>query len=261
MISAGLQSLAVSILQSRGYLREPTTCPQKIAAALTALQRRAGLDVTGELDRETLAELDAPRFCALPDVMEQRGGTCRWPDGNIGYFVQDALPGLSIEQTWDSFDWAMKLWAGAGNLRTFRARQAAEARIVAKVKRLDGPNGVLAQSQLPCGSIRQAMQDYDSGEAWNRTVDARLVIAHELGHALGLDHAPGKGSLMSAYYDPLIKALQTWDVNEIVRRYGAAVPQTPPTPPTPPAPAAKQLTIDYGAGIVYAPVGWRIEVR
>lgn len=263
MISAGLSNFVQSILIARGWLSERTACRQKIADALVGLQSWAGLGITGELDRETLIELDAPRFCALPDVMPLAATLCKWPDGEIGYYVQDAFPGLSLDQTWAAFDWALALWAKAAKLKVGRTSSAQIARIVARVKRLDGPNGVLAQSQLPCGQIRQALQDYDSSEGWDRTIQAKLVIAHEVGHALGLEHAPGKGSLMSPYYDPSIGSLQKWDIDEIVKRYGAAAPQPQPTPaPTPaPTPSARQILIDVESKTIVAPQGWTIETR
>lgn len=259
----GILARVAEVLESRGWLNGHTTCPRRIAEAVDRLQDWAGLERTGGLDVATLAELDAPRFCALPDVMHLNATLCKWPDGSIPYFVQDAFPGLTLDATWAAFDWALTLWAESARLVPKRAATAREARIVARVKRLDGPSGVLAQSQLPCGGISQAMQDYDSSESWDKTIMARLVIAHEVGHALGLDHAPGKGSLMSPYYDAAITKLQPWDVAEIQKRYGKPafpVPNPNPSPIPTPTPAGS-ISIDLAAKLVTAPAGWRIEVK
>lgn len=261
-LTPGLHAHVATVLHSRGWLPERTICPVKIAEAIEGLQEWAGLEQTGRIDPATLAELDAPRFCALPDLMPLNATLCKWPDGRVPYYVVHPLPGLTLEETWQAFDWALALWAASAGLVPSRAASIDQARIVARVKRLDGPSGVLAQSQLPCGGISQAQQDYDSSEGWDKQVIARLVIAHEVGHALGLDHAPGKGSLMSPYYDASIKALQAWDVAEIQRRYGKQRFPGPAPEPTPsPAPASPDVAVYVDRKTIVAPAGWKLEVK
>lgn len=244
------------VLYSRGWLQEPTTCPVKIAEAVEAFQRYWGLEPDGDLDPATVEAIDAPRFCGLPDVMEQRSGVCKWNDGNVDYFVQDAFPGLTHEETWQAFDWMAQQWSAAANLRMKRAANASAARIVGTVIRLDGPNGVLADAQLPCGGITFSRQRYDSSEAWNRTIQARLVILHESGHSLGISHIGG-GNVMAPTYNPALVTLQAGDVAEIVSRYGR------PTAPVPPVPTPDdgRLIVDTSRKVFVAPLGWRIETR
>lgn len=50
--------------------------------------------------------------------------------------------------------------------------------------------------------------------------DLRYTFAHEIGHAIGLDHPGGHGQLMSMHYQEAFRALQSGDVDGAVRIYG-----------------------------------------
>jgi hypothetical protein len=51
--------------------------------------------------------------------------------------------------------------------------------------------------------------------------DLRYTIAHEIGHAIGLDHPEPHGQLMSMDYLEIFRSLQAGDVSGAVRFYGA----------------------------------------
>jgi hypothetical protein len=51
--------------------------------------------------------------------------------------------------------------------------------------------------------------------------DLRYTIAHEIGHAIGLDHPSAAGQLMSYRYDERQIGLQTGDIQGAVTLYGA----------------------------------------
>jgi hypothetical protein len=53
------------------------------------------------------------------------------------------------------------------------------------------------------------------------TYDLRLVLAHEIGHAIGLDHPGREGQLMGFAYQNNLTDLMTGDVSGVVRLYGA----------------------------------------
>lgn len=50
--------------------------------------------------------------------------------------------------------------------------------------------------------------------------DVRYTIAHEIGHAIGLDHPEPHGQLMSMRYQERFRTLQAGDVSGAVRIYG-----------------------------------------
>jgi len=51
--------------------------------------------------------------------------------------------------------------------------------------------------------------------------DVRYTLAHEIGHAIGLDHPEPHGQLMSMRYQESFRSLQAGDVSGAVKIYGA----------------------------------------
>jgi hypothetical protein len=52
--------------------------------------------------------------------------------------------------------------------------------------------------------------------------DLRYTLAHEIGHAIGLDHPGPHGQIMSVHYQEGFRTLQAGDVSGAVRIYGPA---------------------------------------
>lgn len=51
--------------------------------------------------------------------------------------------------------------------------------------------------------------------------DLRYTLAHEIGHAIGLDHPGPHGQVMAVHYQETFRTLQPGDVSGAVRIYGA----------------------------------------
>jgi hypothetical protein len=54
-----------------------------------------------------------------------------------------------------------------------------------------------------------------------KAYDLRYTLAHEIGHAIGLDHPPGPGQIMNYRYEERFRDLQSGDVFGAVALYGA----------------------------------------
>lgn len=104
----------------------------------------------------------------------------------------------------------------------------------------DGPSGVLAHGYYPPANGGSAAGDihFDIAETWKlgfggSGFDIFQVMAHELGHALGLDHTSVSNSLMNPFYTEAYSGPQTDDIAGMVAIYGAAKTTSPvPEPQT-----------------------------
>lgn len=189
-----------------------------------------------------MADFDGVRVCGVPDHFGS-GSLCKWPDGDIRWTVVAVLPGFSEEEFTDCARRALDILAGVCGITPRFVESASQARILVGVRQIDGRMGVLAESELPCGQVRQCRQWYDTGESWvvsdnppSNKIDLLRVMLHELCHALGMPHI-SDGNLMAPTYSRDINRPQTGDVAELQRRYGR-----PKTRPSEPPPAEKPNT-------------------
>ncbi len=116
----------------------------------------------------------------------------------------------------------------------------------------DGPSGVLAHGFYPPANGATAAGDihFDSAEAWKigfggPGFDIFQVMAHEIGHAIGLDHTGVAGSLMNPFYTEAFSGPQADDIAGATFIYGSPVV----VPPTVPVPAALPLLTVALAGL------------
>ncbi|WP_170309611.1 matrixin family metalloprotease [Litorilituus lipolyticus] len=110
----------------------------------------------------------------------------------------------------------------------------------------DGPSGVLAHGYFPSNSPVGGDIHFDSTDIWKIGfagvgIDIFQVMAHELGHALGLGHSddgfiipelPPGPALMDPFYSEAFSGPQAADIAYIQFLYGAAKNTEIPVPPT-----------------------------
>lgn len=100
----------------------------------------------------------------------------------------------------------------------------------------DGAGGTLAHGFFPPVNGKTAAGDmhFDTAETWNIGFGGPgfsifQVTAHEVGHALGLDHTGVANSLMNPFYSEAFSGPQADDIAGMQAIYGVAVAIPEPT--------------------------------
>ncbi|XP_025890740.1 interstitial collagenase-like [Nothoprocta perdicaria] len=224
------------------------------------MQEFFGLKVTGKPDLSTLEVMKKPR-CGVPDIGKYvfTEGNPKWKRNNLTYKIVNYTPLMRRVDVDEAIQKAFSVWSNVSPL-TFQRIEEFEDKVadimISFVVRdhrdnspFDGPNGQLAHAFQPGNDIGGDVH-VDNEENW--TKDGRgynlfIVIAHELGHSLGLSHSTDPGALMYptySYTDPKEFHLPQDDINGIQAIYGKSNAPVQPTGPTTPQACDPNLTFD-----------------
>ena len=146
---------------------------------------------------------------------------------------------------------AFAMWSAVANIQFQRVFDngvpfnagGASASIRIGAHNFDGRSGTLAHAFFPPPNGVSAAGDVhlDTAEFWTCNtsgIDVGIVLTHELGHAIGLNHEEGGNvAIMNPFYNPNVGTLRQDDINGAVAIYGPAAITIAPPPPPPPPPA------------------------
>lgn len=218
----------------------------KFAVAVRNFQQSSHLPVTGHLDEATVHQMHVPR-CGMKDDNETKwlfnrphyvnhrrkryATKSKWYKHQLTYQIVNWPWYLSQHQVRQAVKAAFELWSNVSSL-TFSevTRGPANIRLAffdgehndGARHAFDGPGGALAHAFFP----RRGEAHFDNAEHWSLNGKGRnlfVVLAHEIGHTLGLPHSPFKNALMSPYYKKLGReyVLNFDDIFAIQNLYGA----------------------------------------
>lgn len=188
----------------------------------------------------TYAYVTAPRHS--PDARN-----CRDLVALDALLQRSAVPTAAMRREVEA---AFGMWEASADIRFRRVDDEATAQILIGAQAV--PRGVafadVAFHAAAVGgvrSIRRSLICLNPEKSWKvgfggdpAVYDLRYAIAHEAGHAIGLDHPSPSGQLMSFRYDELFRELQPGDIAGAVALYGARSASTAATVPASAAAAA-----------------------
>ena len=174
--------------------------------------------------------------CNTPDAVAL--AISQWPDPDFPWTITDIVPGMKESELRMALEFAARQWQHTCGIKPRETINGNEARLLVTCRRIDSHLGVLAECELPTGQRRVRLW-LDISETWNtlipavRAISLASVLWHEMGHAIGIGHAPERSeNIMAPQLNERIIVPGIFDKNESQRRYGkpATVPTPPPTP-------------------------------
>ena len=136
-------------------------------------------------------------------------------------------------------DAAFAMWSAVSNIDFYRVNDPRQAQILIGAQTADrgtafanvryqiaGADAVTG-GQGDVRTIQQSLVCLNPSRAWKvgfkgdpKAYDLRYTLAHEIGHAIGLDHPGATGQLMAFTYQEQFRDLQNGDVEGAVALYG-----------------------------------------
>ncbi|XP_014445603.1 matrix metalloproteinase-28 isoform X3 [Tupaia chinensis] len=244
-----LREEAEAFLEKYGYLSDqvpkaPTSA--QFNNAIREFQWVSQLPISGVLDRTTLHQMARPR-CGVADTDSHAAWTERisalfagrqaklrrkkrfskqgnkWYKQHLSYRLVNWPERLPEPAVRGAVRAAFQLWSNVSALEFWEAPATGPADIRLTFfqgdhndglgNAFDGPGGALAHAFLP----RRGEAHFDLDERWSLSRRRRgrnlfVVLAHEIGHTLGLTHSPAPRALMAPYYKKLGRdSLLSWD--------------------------------------------------
>ncbi|XP_055346365.1 matrix metalloproteinase-14-like [Paramacrobiotus metropolitanus] len=190
-----------------------------IVEALKAFQKFAGLEQTGEMDTATMEVMNLPR-CGVPDILSHNTTSVdrrvkrfslqgsKWSTTDLSYNIARYTQDLERSLIDLEIGRAFKVWSEFTPL-TFNHKRNGPVHIELLFatgdhgdgQPFDGPGKTLAHAFFPQfgGDVH-----FDDDEGWTLSsyngVNLLQTAAHEIGHALGLEHSEVQGALMAPFY-------------------------------------------------------------
>nr|XP_028564210.1 matrix metalloproteinase-28 isoform X4 [Podarcis muralis] len=218
--------------------------PAEFSEAIREFQWVYHLPPSGALDASTIRHMSLPR-CGVNDLDSRSAWKDRvdsmllgravrrrrrkrfshqsgkWYKRHLTYRVVNWPRYLPEHQVRQAVKAAFELWSNVSSLVFWEAAgDPADIRLTffhgdhndGVDNAFDGPGGALAHAFFP----RRGEAHFDNDERWSldsgKGRNLFVVVAHEIGHTLGLEHSPVRSALMSPYYKKLGKDfVLNWD--------------------------------------------------
>jgi len=224
------------------------TSPERtktVSEGFLKLQREAGIEETGYLDRETFRLLQTPRCGVTYGTRQKRFVILKgWNTAKNGLnetvvswhldlsnfrHINTSLTSHTIRTIVAT---SLTRWAKTALIHFKEVTDEKEANIIIKFlggdhddgHSFDGPGQVLAHAFYPNTRLGGNVH-FDLGEEWTLWDEKRgsslfNVAMHELGHAIGIGHSSQQNSVMYAWYRPSITELSNDDTAAVNQLYG-----------------------------------------
>ncbi|XP_061484708.1 stromelysin-1-like [Rhineura floridana] len=174
------------------------------------IQQFMGLEVTGDLDSNTLEAIQKPR-CGNPDVGQFAffAGQPKWGKKDLTYRILNYTPDMNDLDVDKEIGKAFKVWSRVTPLTFTRVSEGTADIMIAFASRehgdfnpFDGPGGTVAHAYAPSSGIGGDAH-FDEDENWTNGLEGSnlfFVAAHEFGHSLGLFHSKDPNAVMFPFY-------------------------------------------------------------